>query len=96
MMDHDDPRGFVINPCLFRDMVMAGRIVDCRFIPPTKYQPDAKTIPGHFVMSAIPLTFDGGPVPLDWRSEGETAVAAFGRLMTTWRNTPDDFQWGDD
>lgn len=73
------------NPSLadIEQLLKDGRIFSLRLIG------------GRYIASALPLAFDGGPVPEDWRAEGDTAADAIGVLLATWDKTPNDFQWAE-
>lgn len=65
----------------FEPLLKDGRVLSLRLID------------GRYIATAVPLTFDGGPVHVDWRAEAETAADALGLLLTKWDKTPSNFQW---
>ena len=64
-------------------LMEAGRKIDFRFVH------------GHYIVTAIPLDFEGGPVPDGWRSTHEDLNEAIKTLLRTWKDPPTDFKWED-
>lgn len=51
---------------------------------------------GRYIATAIPLGFEGGPVPNAWRAEAATLEDAMYALGQTFLDIPNDAQWGED
>lgn len=57
---------------------------------------DLRKIGDRYIARAVPLDFEGGPIPEDWRAEGTEPLAVVAELLAKFQHTASDFNWFDD
>ena len=69
---------------MIESMTRGGRVVSFRFVNETH------------IATAIPLKFNGGFIPEDWRAKSSSFDEAIDDLFNSHEETPSDFNWYDD